>query len=317
MGPALSRSIPTLLGEVGAHELGVVLAHDHLFVRTVDSEQQWGGWDEDRVVERATRELTEVAERGVRTIFDPTVDGLGRDVRVARRINEAVPELHIVAATGIYTWNDEPFYWRYRSGADMTAAFVADLTGEMRNSGGIRAGFIKCAVDEPGLVRGVSRILNAAAAAHLETGSPLMVHTHPGTRNGEAVADRLEAAGVSPSAVVLAHSGDSSDPDYLEALARRGYFLGMDRLGAGEPLESQRVQMVAELCRRGFAGSMMLSHDSACHIDWLDPQAIPAGNRFLFIDDVVVPRLAECGITREAIQAMRVDAPARWMGVSA
>lgn len=313
----MRSTVPTLLGEVEIADLGVVLAHEHLFVRTADSERQWGGWDEATVCGQAVQDMSEVVARGVRTVFDPTVDGLGRDVALARSINQQVPGLNIVVATGIYTWSDEPFYWRYRSGADLTAALVGDLTSGVRTVPEVKAGFIKCAVDEPGLVRGVSRILDASVAAHLETGAPLMVHTHPGTRNGEAVAERLEQAGVSPAAVVLAHSGDSGDADYLEGLASQGYFLGMDRFGPGGPMEQQRAEIVAEMCRRGFAASMMLSHDTACHIDWVSPSVLPPGNRFVYLDDVALPRLTDLGVTPAEIASMRVGAPARWIGFSA
>jgi phosphotriesterase-related protein len=30
-------------------------------------------------------------------------------------------------------------------------------------------------------------------------------------------------------------------------------------------------RIVVEMCRRGFAGSMVLSQDESCYIDWLEP----------------------------------------------
>lgn len=317
MGATVSRPVATVRGPVEPTSLGVTLAHEHLFVRTLDSERQWSEpFDDDLEVHRAATRLQAVVDVGVSSIFDPTVDGLGRDVALVARVNERVPELNIVVATGIYTWGDEPFYFRYRPTSEMAAAFVTDLTDGIRGSGGVRAGFIKCSVDEPGITRGLSRILKAAAHAHLETGAPLMVHTHPGTRNGLKVADNLQSAGVRAEAVVLAHSGDSTDPDHLEELARAGYFLGMDRFGP--PPEGQldhRIPIVGEMCRRGFAGSMMLSHDAACHIDWISPATL-AGlppSTYLYVDEVVMPELRTLGVDDSQVEAMRVKAPARWI----
>jgi len=313
----VNPSVPTVRGPVAADALGVTLAHEHLFVRTQDSERQWAEpFDEPTQVERAAARLQAVVDAGVSTIFDPTVDGLGRDIALVARVNELVPDLNIVVATGIYTWGDEPFYFRYRPTSEMAAAFVSDLTEGIRGSGGVHAGFIKCSVDEPGITRGLTRILTAATRAHLETGAPLMVHTHPGTRNGLQVAENLESAGVRPESVVLAHSGDSTEPEYLEELARAGYFLGMDRFGP--PPGSQpdpRIPIVAEMCRRGFADSMMLSHDAACHIDWISPATL-AGlppSTYLYVDEVVVPALRSLGVHDSQIEAMRVHAPARWI----
>ncbi len=313
----MSETVPTVRGPVAVGSLGVTLAHEHVFVRTLDSERQWSEpFDEEVHLGRAAARLQGVVDIGVSTIFDPTVDGLGRDVALVARVNEQVPGLNIVVATGIYTWGDEPFYFRYRPSSEMTAAFVGDIAHGIRASGGVRAGFIKCSVDEPGITRGLSRILGAASAAHLETGAPLMVHTHPGTKNGRAVADKLQAAGVRPAAVVLAHSGDSTEPDYLEELAGAGYFLGMDRFGPpplGQP--DQRIAIVEEMCRRGWAGSMMLSHDAACHIDWVSPATLAnlPPSTYLYVDEFVVPALRAAGITDDQIHAMRVTAPARWI----
>lgn len=313
----MSATVPTVRGEVPCDQLGVTLAHEHLFVRTADSERQWSeAFDEAAQIERAAERLRGVLQVGISTLFDPTVDGLGRDVSLVARVNELVPTLNIVVATGIYTWSDEPFYFRYRPTSEMTGAFVRDLTEGIRRTEGVRAGFVKCSVDEPGITRGLGRILRAAADAHRETGAPLMVHTHPGTRNGLAVAETLTSAGVRPEAVVLAHSGDSTDPDHLEELARAGFFLGMDRFGPpadGGP--DRRIPIVAEMCHRGFAASMMLSHDAACHIDWISPATLASlpPSTYLYVDEVVVPALLTMGVTHEQVRAMRVQAPARWI----
>jgi len=48
--------------------------------------------------------------------------------------------------------------------------------------------------------------------------------------------------------------------------------LGMDRFGSYlDSTMRSRAAMVVELCNRGFASNMVLSHDTGCYIDWLDP----------------------------------------------
>src|SRR5262249_60994449 len=128
---------------------------------------------------------------------------------------------------------------------------------------GVRSGCRKCGVDREGRAPGVERVLRAVAAAHKQTGAPIMVHTHPGTKRGSEVAKLLGELEVDPHRVQLAHSGDSEDVDYLASLADAGFQLGMDRFGLDSALPTdKRVATVAELCRRGYGGSMVLSQDA-------------------------------------------------------
>jgi phosphotriesterase-related protein len=125
----------------------------------------------------------------------------------------------------------------------------------------------------------------------------------------------MKAEGVSPNAVCVAHSGDSGDLDYLSGLAEQGYLLGMDRFGVDvyAPFE-QRVETVAELCRRGYTERMALAHDASCFMDWIDP-ALMAGLtdwHFLHITEKVLPALLERGVTQDQIDTMLVHNPQAW-----
>jgi phosphotriesterase-related protein len=257
----------------------------------------------------------------VQTIVDPTVVGLGRNVPRIARINAEV-NINIVVATGIYTYHDVPFFFHHRGPAldpslpdPMVDLFVRDLTEGISGTG-IRAALLKCAVDHDGMNPGVERVLRAVAEAHHRTGAPIMVHTHPGTKRGLEVAALLRSCNVDPRRVQLAHSGDSTDVDHLTELADQGFLLGMDRFGIDTTLPTPpRVATVAELCRRGYAGSMVLSHDAACYLDWVDPNIVKIGLpnwHYRHIHEAVLPALAEQGVTPEQITTMLVDNPRRY-----
>ena len=177
----------------------------------------------------------------------------------------------------------------------------------------MRAGFLKCAIDEPGLTPDVERVFRAVAAAHHATGAPITFHTHPGTRRGEDVQRVLVAEeGVDPGRIVLGHSGDTTDADHLSGLAEAGFVLGMDRFGIhlGITFE-ERCDVVVELCRRGFAERMVLSHDAACYLDWLEPgtlEFMPQWN-YLHIGRDVLPYLRDHGVTEDQIATMLVGTP--------
>jgi phosphotriesterase-related protein len=300
--------------------------HEHVFVLTTEVQQNYPGeWDEDIRVADAVEKLTALKAAGIDTIVDPTVVGLGRYIPRIVRVASQV-ELNIVVATGIYTYDEVPNYFRLRGPAGglgspepMVEMFVRDLTEGIADTG-VRAAFLKCAIDAQGMTEGVERVLRAVAQAHLATGAPIMVHTAPRRRTGLEVHRVLENEGVDPHRVLLAHCGDSSDAEHLSDLASRGYLLGMDRFGIDSiaPFEA-RVAIVAELASRGFAEQLVLAHDASCYIDWLEP-ALGASTpnwHFLHITNDVLPALRDRAVTDGQIDTMLVANPRRWFERSA
>jgi phosphotriesterase-related protein len=320
-------SVETVRGAVDVADLGRTYMHEHIFVLNPDVQQnfpeEWGA-EEDRI-EDAVQQLTALAEAGVKTIVDPTVIGLGRYIPRIRRIAERVPQLNIVAATGLYTYDDVPFYFHYRgpalndvAGEDvpdpMVDMFVKDIREGIAGTG-VKAGLLKCAIDHQGMTPGVERVMRAVAQAHRMTGVPITVHTHPGSETGVDVQRVLGEAGVDPRHVVLGHSGDTTDIGYLTRMAEAGFILGMDRMGINlETTMEARADTVVEMCRRGFASQMVLSQDASCYIDWLDPEVmkmLPQWH-YLHIEQDVLPYMLEHGVSDEDITTMLVDTPARY-----
>jgi phosphotriesterase-related protein len=310
----------TVRGPVDAGQLGQVLMHEHIFVRSSEVEANWPThWEPDRRIADAVERLAELHRAGIGTIVDLTVVGLGRDLETVRAIAEQV-DLHIVVATGYYTYNELPHYFDFRTaalrpeGVDvLDEFFLADIEKGIAGTG-VRPGILKCATDEPGVTPDVERILRAVARVHRRTGLPISTHTHVGTRRGLDQQRIFAEEGVDLSRVVIGHSGDSTDIGYLEELLEAGSVLGMDRFGISVycPTE-QRVDTVARLCERGWADQMVLSHDASCHIDWFDP-ALLAGQpdwNYLHITKDVLPMLRERGVSDDHIRSMMVEVPRR------
>jgi len=321
-------SVPTVRGEIEPADLGRTYMHEHIFVLTPDVQQnypqEWG--DEEARISDAVDKLGQLATHDVRTIVDPTVIGLGRYIPRVQRIAEQLPDLNIVVATGCYTYDRVPFFFEHRGpalsaaiGADvpdpMVEMFVGDITDGIAGTG-VRAGLLKCAIDHPGMEPGVERVMRAVAKAHRLTGAPITVHTHPDTKQGLAVKRLLcDEEGVDPRWVVLGHSGDTTDVDHLSELAGMGFILGMDRFGINLATTFEaRADTVVEMCRRGFASQMVLSHDTSCYIDWIDPNVLPLMPQwnYLHIGNDVLPYLREHGVTEEQITTMLVEVPRRY-----
>lgn len=312
----------TARGPIDTAQLGVTLMHEHIFVLSTEIMQNypesWGD-DESRIADAIER-LNALKRRGVDSVVDLTVIGLGRYIPRIQRI-AAQTELNILVATGIYTYNDVPLYFSLRGpgalldGPEfMTEMFVKDIEEGIADTG-VRAAMLKCATDQQGVTPGIERVLRAVAAAHRRTGVPISTHTHAESKRGLDQQRIFKEEGVDLSRVIIGHSGDTTDLDYLEELLSAGSFLGMDRFGIDTILSfEQRVDTVARMCERGFANSMVLSHDASCFLDWLPGGAVPEmlpNWHYLHIHDDVIPALKDRGVTGEQIRTMLVDNPRR------
>lgn len=313
--------VHTARGPVDAGSLGRTLMHEHVFIRSPEVEQNWPtDWDPAVTVPHAVERLTELADAGVDAIVDLTVPGLGRGIAHVAEVAAQVP-LHIVVATGYYTYTTLPHYFDGRiavlrsNGTDVLDDFFAGDIEEGIAGTGVRAGMLKCAVDEPGLTPDVERVLRAVARTHRRTGVPITVHTHAATRQGLGVQRVLREEGVDLSRVVIGHSGDSTDLEYLTALMDAGSVLGMDRFGVDVYCPTaDRVETVAKLCAAGRADQMVLSHDASCHFDWYEPELVAGAGpnwHYLHISRDVLPALQERGVSQEQIDTMLVEVPRR------
>lgn len=313
--------VNTVRGPIDAEQLGRTLMHEHVFVRSPEIETNWPTtWDRRAKVSEAVDRLTELKEAGIDTIVDLTVPGLGRDIEVVQEVAEQIP-LHVVVATGYYTYDVLPHFFAMRvaalqaSGMDALDEFFLHDIEEGIAGTGVKPGILKCATDQQGVTPDVDRILRAVARVHRRTGVPISTHTHAPTKRGLEQQRIFTEEGVNLSRVVIGHSGDTTDLEYLRALIDAGSTIGMDRFGVDVycPMVD-RVATVAKLCDAGLASHMVLSHDANCHFDWVDERFVKTATpnwHFLHISHDVIPALREAGVSDEQLDEMLVHAPRR------
>jgi phosphotriesterase-related protein len=308
--------VQTMRGPVDVNRLGRVLMHEHVFILSTEIQQNypedWG--DETQRQDDAVNRLNELKRAGIDTILDPTALGLGRYIPRIKQVADRI-DLNIIVATGLYTFDVLPHYFGMREEDVMTGMFVRDIVDGIADTG-VRAGVIKCATDEPGVTPAVEQVLRCCARAHRQTGVPITTHTHAATRRGLEQQRIFKEEGVDLSRVVIGHCGDTEDIGYLEELIANGSYIGMDRFGIDMLLSTEaRVNTVAELCKRGYADRMVLSHDAACYLDWIPGELPPPTMRhwnYLHISKDVLPMLLEKGVTEAQIETMLVDNPRRY-----
>lgn len=324
-------TISTVTGPIDAQDLGTTLIHEHLRTRDEAVHEQWPhvgtamedppyavppGGDEEVAV-RAARSAVEL---GVRSICDPSAMFLGRDVRFMRRVSEA-SGLQVVPCTGIYTYEPLPPFFVSRDPDQIAELFVHDIEQGIQGTE-IRAAFIKCAADEPGVTENVEKVHRAAARASLQTGRPIMAHSRPASETGPRQVEIFIEEGVDPSKVQIAHTGDTDDLDYIERLLATGVWIGLDRYGIEMYLPYDRRQATTlALLERGYADRIFLSADSCATIDWFPPpvvgQMIAAGLakdwNVRMVPERVLPELREAGISAEQEATMMVRNPVAWL----
>jgi phosphotriesterase-related protein len=307
-------TVHTVTGPIDAANLGFTLMHEHVFVLSEGVNANFPRlWHRDEQVAAAIAAMREAKAHGVATIVDLTVLGLGRDVRTVREIARE-SGMNVVVATGLYTYDELPHYFASRPVEHMAECFVKDIQEGIQDTE-ISAAILKCATDEKGVTPGVEKVLRAVAKAHRQTGVPISTHTHAATQRGLDQQRIFREEGVDLGRVVIGHSGDSEDLDYLETLMAAGSYIGMDRFGIDSFLSTEkRVATIVKLCERGRADRMVLAHDASCYIDWFEPALVKAAMprwTFLHISDDVVPALRQSGVSEEQIRQMTVENPRR------
>jgi phosphotriesterase-related protein len=313
-------TVETVRGPVEAERLGRTLPHEHIFILGQETlanfNHRWDApwWDEEAGVADAVAKLQRVRDAGIETLIDPTAVGLGRDLARIRRVNEQV-DLNIVVCTGVYAFMELPQFLRYRTVEALADLFVHELTEGVAGTG-VRAAFIKCAVEEHGLVGDVPRILAAVGAASAETGAPVMVHTNGAAQSGLVALEVLTAAGVPPGKLVIAHAGDSNDLEYIRRLAASGAFLGWDRFNIEHfNPDAKRIETVCSVLAEGHVDQLHFSHDGATFHDFMVGDPMFAGEEadYLHLSNVILPQLRERGVSDADIDRIMVDNPRRWL----
>jgi phosphotriesterase-related protein len=313
-------TVETVNGPVDLEELGLTLIHEHF--RTTDEATRFQFphlYDEAAEWAAAMSDATAISGHGVQTVVEPSAMFLHRDAAFSKRVADA-SGLNVILATGVYTYEHLPQPLLNRTEDQLAELFVHDIEQGIQGTG-IKAAFIKCAADEPGVTPNVEKVHRAAARASLQTGRPIMAHSRPASGTGLEQMRVFGEEGVDPSKVQVAHTGDTDDLDYIERLLDTGCWIGMDRYGLDIFLPTgKRQATVLALLEKGHADRMFLSQDWCSTLDWFTPEMeeqlkpVAAPNwSMTFLFEQVIPELKERGMTDDQLNQMMVENPKGWL----
>lgn len=307
----MDRRVVTVLGEVDAGRLGVVDAHDHLFLDTPALPGQ--AFTE---LEPTLREVEAGRDSGIATIVEMTPIGCGRRPDLLRAVSGRAG-VHVVAATGYHRdAHYPPGHWVHEASVEELAArIVADLRDGMHPRDWLdpalpadpaQAGVIKAGASYHRISPSEERRLVAAARGSLETGAAVLVHLEVGTC-GHEVLDLMERAGLGSSRVILSHLDRNPDAELHLDLAARGAALEYDTVGRIKYRpDSVLLDLVEAVVAAGHGDRVLLGLDLGRR-DYLRAYGGGPGLRYLM--DTFVPRL-RLRIGQEATAGILVANPA-------
>ncbi len=283
----------TVTGPLDVDALGVVDAHDHLFL---DSPALVGQAFRD--VDRAIDEVREGRASGIGTLVEMTPIGLGRDPAGMRAV-AAATGVAIIAASGYHRDAHYPAgHWVHDATVErLTERVVTDLTVGMHPADWLDpslpldpaiAGAIKGGASYHRISRSERRRLEAVAAAGATTGAAVLVHTEVGTA-GHEIVDLLEAGGLAPDRIALAHLDRNPDAELHAEIAARGVTLEYDTIGRTKyHPDSVVLDLIEAVAGAGHLDRIVLGLDLGQR-DYL--RAYEGGPGLRYLMTAFVPRL--------------------------
>ena len=304
--------VMTVTGRMPASALGVVDAHDHLFLRTPALPG-----DEFDSLDRSTAEAREGRASGLGAIVDMTPIGLGRRPDLLRAVSEAA-DLPIIGATGYHRDAHYPEgHWVHAASVDTLAErIVHDLETGMHptdwtdpdvEADAARAGAIKAGASYHHATDAERRRLEAAAIGSRRCGVPILVHTEIGTF-GHEIVSILEGHGVAPHRIILAHLDRNPDAELHAEIAARGVSLEYDTMGRTKYRpDSELLDLIERVAAAGHLDRLLLGQDLGRRSSL---RAYGGGPGLRYLMGTFVPRLQR-RIGAEAVDTILVTNPAR------
>jgi predicted metal-dependent phosphotriesterase family hydrolase len=203
-------------------------------------------------------------KNGVVLIVDGGHPDMGTNYDALRTISQATG-LHVVCSGGYYIQNTYP-----QEVTDLSEDQLADSLVTEAAKGRYGAyGEIGDNPNETDFTPDEKKVYRAVGKAHLKNNLPIFTHNNYGPENiprdiALRQLDVYESVGVKPSSIAIGHmdSLPGSNADMIKALAKRGAWVGIDRIRGEEKGDENRVKLIVQFLEAGYINQLLLSSDT-------------------------------------------------------
>ena len=288
---------------------GPVLFHEHLSLHLAGLEEHFTD-DVALMIE----EVKAAGREGVSCIVDAGHADMGRRMDALQRI-AAESKIPIVASGGYYLQRTYP-----PEITTTTADEIADLLAHEAKAQ--RWGALGEIGQQGGeLIADERKVFQAVAKVQGRIGLPIFTHNaYLGARSPSNVVPRdaairqldvLESSGAKPEHVAIGHVCCLDDPkaEIASELARRGAFVGFDRVTIPIVPDAQKAATIMAMVEAGHADKLLISSD-------FYSQRSLRKNGGAGIDQAVTvlkPILLKAGMSEEMLHSILVDNPRRFL----
>ncbi|MFL5625017.1 MAG: phosphotriesterase [Ktedonobacteraceae bacterium] len=302
-------SVMTVTGLIDAAQLGVTYAHEHLLGGPPDwsADQQ----DQDLTMlsfDVAVKELEIFKRAGGQGIVEMSPADYNRRPEQLRDLSSTTG-VHIIMTSGLHKEAYSHHFTAKATIDELASTFTRDVLNGVGETG-VRAGVVKAATSLNTITPGEEKVLRAAALTHLTTRVPISTHTQNGTMGLEQLAI-LKSQGVNLSKVAIGHVDRKLEYDYHKAMLDTGAYLIYDQISKEKYVpDRDRVAQLIRLAAEGYGDQIMLAGDFGRASYWTSNGGGPGLSYILWR---FVPWLISEGMSKQAVHAMLVDNPARFL----
>ena len=297
--------IQTVKGPIRPEELGITMCHEHLVLNLspVRGDDDSNFSDINLIAD----EINKAKAYDVQSFIEVSCNDMGRDVKKLKELSQRC-NVNIVAATGCYLEAYHTPWVKSCQVEELAELFYREITEGIDDTG-IKAGVIgEVAAGQHGMATSEEKVLTAAAMAGKRANCAVTTHCQLGGLALEQSA-LLQKNGMNPSKIILGHLDLVNDCDYLEAVLKTGVNIGFDTIGKVAYLSDEnRADNLMHLIEQGYEQQIVLSQDIS------RKSYMMAYGKFSGYTSVIkdfVPLLKERGITKESLNYLLIENPAR------
>ncbi len=311
VGPDISvgPSVNTVTGTFPAADMALTLPHEHIMCDFIGADKvNRERYDPVEVVQTMLPYVEEIRKLGVQTFIDCTPAYLARDPLVLKELSEKTG-VRFITNAGFYKEPYLPkFVWEIPV-EELAALWEREITEGIGDTG-IRAGFVKIAVNPGPLIPVQRKIATAAAIVQKHTGVAVASHTGVGVPALEQL-DIFESAGANPGKFIFVHAQGEEDMEFHYETARRGAWVEYDAISEqSAEKDLARIQLMAD---KGYDDRILLSQDRG----WYNVGEPNGGTirGYAFLIREFIPMMRERGFDDGLIDRFTIENPRKAFGV--